>query len=86
LRQKFPESSEKVHVSEGMKLHDLFVRLVERYGERFQAHVFDPVGTEVNRDILVNINDKPIRQMQGLGTKLSDGDQIDILPLFAGGG
>ncbi len=69
-----------------MKLHDLFVCLVDRYGEVFRAYVFDPVGTEVKRDILVNINDKPIRRMQGLGTRLSDGDQIDILPLFAGGG
>jgi len=86
LKQKFPEGSEDVNVPEGTKLRDLFVRLIERYGERFQVHIFDTVGTAVKRDILVNVNDRPIRQMRGLGTELNDGDRVDILPLFAGGG
>ncbi len=86
LRQKFPEGSEDVDISEGTKLRDLFVCLLEGYGERFQAYIFDPVKTEVKRDILVNVNDRPIHQMRGLGTELNNGDQVDILPLFAGGG
>ena len=86
LRSKFPEGSDEVNVSEGTKLHDLFLSLVDRYGEIFKDYVFDPAEVEVKKDILVNINDMPIRRMQGLGTELNDGDQVDVLPLFAGGG
>jgi len=86
LRLKLNMGSEDLQVSKGAKIRDLFLHLADRYGEQFKMYVFDPHGAGLKRDILVNINDAPIRQKGGLETELNNGDRIDILPLFTGGG
>lgn len=73
-------------MSKESKVYDLFQYLAKRYGEHFKSYVFDPAGTEVRSDVLVNINDVPVQQIQGLETRLKEGDQVDVLPLFTGGG
>ncbi len=86
LKAKFSVGSEEVSVASGARLCDLFLQLAERYGEHFKSYIFDTVETEVKSDILVNINDVPIRLKRGLKTELKEGDQVDFFPLFAGGG
>ncbi len=86
LRMKFNAASEDVLLSKGARLRDLFLHLASRYGELFKSYVLDPAGTEVRKDVLVNVNDLPARQIRGLETELKEGDQVDILPLFTGGG
>ncbi len=86
LRVKFNSTSEDIRMSKGSRLCDLLQHLAKRYGEHFKSYVFDPVGTEVRSDVLVNINDVPVQQIQGLDTRLNEGDQVDVLPLFTGGG
>jgi MoaD family protein len=86
LRTKFDSTSEDIRMSKGSKVYDLFQYLANRYGEYFKSYVFDPVKIEVRSDVLVNINDVPVQQIQGLETRLNDGDQVDVLPLFTGGG
>lgn len=86
LRTKFDSTSEDIRLSKGSNVSDLFQYLAKRYGEHFKSYVFNPEKIEVRSDVLVNINDIPVQQIQGLETGLSDGDQIDILPLFTGGG
>ena len=86
LRTKFDSTSEDIQMSKGSKVYDLFQYLANRYGEHFKLYVLNPEKIEVRSDVLVNINDMPVQQIQGLETRLNDGDQIDILPLFTGGG
>jgi len=86
LRMKFNAAYEDILLSKGDRLHDLFLHLAGRHGELFKSFVFDPAETEERKDVLVNINDLPASQMRGLETELKDGDQVDILPLFTGGG
>jgi molybdopterin converting factor small subunit len=86
LRVKFSAASEDILLSNGARLRDLFLHLSGRYGELFKSFVFDAAGTEVRKDVLINVNDLPVRQIRGLETELKEGDQVDILPLFTGGG
>ena len=86
LRSRFQRDPEEVDLSEGAKLRDLFSHLGDRHGEEFVTNIFNPVEKEIREDILVNLNDVPVRLMKGLDTELSEGDQIDILALFLGGG
>ncbi|UCD72781.1 MAG: MoaD/ThiS family protein [Candidatus Bathyarchaeota archaeon] len=86
LRTKFDSTSEDIQMSKGSKVYDLFQYLASRYGQHFKSYVLIPEKIEVRSDVLVNINDIPVQQIQGLETRLNDGDQIDILPLFTGGG
>ena len=40
---------------------------------------------ELNRYVNVYLNDEDVRVLQGLGTSVSDGDTVVILPAMAGG-
>jgi molybdopterin converting factor small subunit len=86
LRSRFQRDPEEADLSEGARLRDLFSYLTDRHGEEFVVNVFNPTEKGIREDVLVNLNDVPVRQMKGLDTELSEGDQIDILALFLGGG
>ena len=86
LATKFSTKNDSVELSKGAKIRDLFHHLIEKYKDVFKTYIYDPEGEKVNGDVLVSVNDIPILQMQGLVTILNDGDRIDVLPIFAGGG
>jgi MoaD family protein len=46
--------------------------------------LFDAEG-ELNRYVNVYLNDEDVRVLDGLGTSVSDGDTVVILPAMAGG-
>lgn len=86
LASKFATTNDSVELSSGTKIRDLFAHLIEKHDQVFKSYIYDPEKGEMNGDIVVSVNDVPILQMQGLDTLIDDGDQIDILPIFAGGG
>lgn len=86
LRVDFQKLSEMYLLPKNSKVHDLLIKLADKYGEIFNAHIFDPIIKTLKDDILININGVAIRQLQGLDTKLKNRDKIDFIPLFSGGG
>ncbi len=44
-----------------------------------------PDGKNLSPMIYILLNGKNIQQLQGMGTKLKDGDIVSILPVIAGG-
>jgi len=48
------------------------------------AQLFGPEG-DLNRYVNVYLNDEDVRVLDGLGTTVSDGDTVVILPAMAGG-
>lgn len=42
-------------------------------------------GGELRRFVNVYLNDEDVRFLEGINTKLSDGDNVTILPAVAGG-
>ena len=86
FQMNFKKRSEEVQLSKNATLYDLLSSLIVRYGELFKSHIFNPSTTELIDDVLLNINGIPSSQLEGLKTKLSNGDKVDIMPLFSGGG
>ena len=43
-------------------------------------------GEDLRRFVNLYVNDEDVRFTGGLGTELSDGDQVVVLPAVAGGG
>lgn len=86
LASKFQTTNDSVELSSGAKIRDLFAHLVDKHDQIFKSYIYDPEKGEMNGEVVVSVNDVPILQMQGLDTLVGDGDQIDILPIFAGGG
>ncbi|OKK07633.1 thiamine biosynthesis protein ThiS [Streptomyces sp. CB03234] len=66
----------------GDTLADLFADLESRYAG-IQERVVE--GGELRRFVNVYLNDEDVRFLQGINTKLSDGDNVTILPAVAGG-
>jgi molybdopterin synthase sulfur carrier subunit len=73
---------EKTVTGEGATLGDLFTDLESRHAG-IQDRLVD--DGELRRFVNVYLNDEDVRFLDGITTKLSDGDSITILPAVAGG-
>ncbi|MET9353290.1 MoaD/ThiS family protein [Streptomyces sp. NPDC006617] len=66
----------------GDTVAQLFADLETRH-TGIQARIVE--GEQLRRFVNVYLNDEDVRFLDGIGTKLSDGDSITILPAVAGG-
>ena len=73
---------EKIVTAQGSSLQELVANLDSTYpgiGER----LLDESG--LRRFVNVYLNDEDVRFLDGLGTEVTDGDSVTILPAVAGG-
>ncbi len=68
---------------EGATVGDVFTTLVEKY-PGLRANLLDDAGG-MHKFVNVYKDDDDIRYLDGLDTKLADGDVLTILPAVAGG-
>ncbi|MGW7415586.1 MoaD/ThiS family protein [Streptomyces sp. NPDC054863] len=66
----------------GATLADLFADLESRHAG-IQERIVDK--GELRRFVNVYLNDEDVRFLDGITTKLTDGDSVTILPAVAGG-
>ena len=66
----------------GTTLAELFADLETRHAG-VQARIVD--GGELRRFVNVYLNDEDVRFLEGINTKVADGDNVTILPAVAGG-
>ncbi|ASY33081.1 MULTISPECIES: MoaD/ThiS family protein [unclassified Streptomyces] len=66
----------------GDTLAELFADLDSRH-VGIQERIVD--GGKLRRFVNVYLNDEDVRFLDGISTKLSDGDSVTILPAVAGG-
>jgi len=67
-------------------LKDFLKELSNRYGEKFDDLVFEPQRRNVKRAVLILINGQSYLNLKyGLNTELREGDEIQLLPVLAGG-
>jgi sulfur-carrier protein len=69
---------------DGATVGDALRALAERYPST-KDQLFSEEG-DLNRYVNVYLNDEDVRFLDGVSTKLSDGDSVTILPAVAGGG
>lgn len=72
----------KVVTAEGATLQELVVNLDSSY-PGIAERLVDESG--LRRFVNVYVNDEDVRFLDGLGTEVSDGDSVTILPAVAGG-
>ncbi|GGT27673.1 MoaD/ThiS family protein [Streptomyces purpureus] len=76
---------EKAVQGSGANLAELFADLETRHSG-IQARLIDEAkGGELRRFVNVYLNDEDVRFLDGINTKLTDGDSVTILPAVAGG-
>jgi len=64
-------------------LRELLTQLAERYGRLFRRTVFD--GDALYGEIIILVNGRNVRHLQGLDTPLGEDDEVSIFPMIAGG-
>ncbi|SDN37520.1 MoaD/ThiS family protein [Streptomyces wuyuanensis] len=69
----------------GDTLAELFTDLETRHPGILARIVDEANGEQLRRFVNVYLNDEDVRFLDGISTKLSDGDSVTILPAVAGG-
>ncbi|ATW48706.1 MoaD/ThiS family protein [Streptomyces xantholiticus] len=69
----------------GDTLAELFADLESRHHGIEERIVDKANGDQLRRFVNVYLNDEDVRFLDGISTKLADGDSVTILPAVAGG-
>ena len=70
---------------EGENVRQILDELVRTYGDRFYNAIFDEKTGKIRRYYSVLVNGRNVYLLDGLDTKLSEGDTISIFPPVGGG-
>ncbi len=77
--------AESIELSSNASTQDLLVLLANRYGEPFKKAVYDPKETSLKPYHIIAVNGLMINLLNGLETKLKDGDRVVVMPVVTGG-
>jgi molybdopterin synthase sulfur carrier subunit len=76
---------EEVEIEEHASVADLLNVLFEKYGEPFRKAVYEPKGKDVKTNYIITVNGYLLNQLNGIQTKLKQGDHVILLPVVSGG-
>lgn len=78
----FTEGTSEV-VLEGENIGALVTELVTKYGD-LKTHLFSNEG-KLRSFVNIYLNEEDVRHLDGLNTKVSEGDKVLLVPSIAGG-
>ena len=76
---------EEIEIRENSSVTDLLMVLSEKYGAPFKKAVYEPKGTDVKSNYIITVNGYLLNQLNGVETKLKNGDHVALLPIVSGG-
>jgi molybdopterin synthase sulfur carrier subunit len=87
LREVIGKKEETLKFSggEAVTVNTVLERLVELHGKSFVEYVYDQKNGKVRGFLQFLVNGRSISSFEGLGTRLSDGDVLAIIPPVGGG-
>jgi len=84
LREIVGKKEEQIQLVHSISVEALLKQLSKTYGKEFTDYVYDEMAN-VRGHLQFLVNGKSVTTLQGLRTKLKEGDQIAILPPVGGG-
>jgi len=79
------KQAEQVELKDGSSICDLLSLLAEKHGENFKKAVYEPKGLDLKPFHILSINGLLLNQLNGIETKLKDGDRVILMPVVTGG-
>lgn len=76
--------TEEIEIKDNSSVADLLLVLSKKYGTSFKA-IFESDGKDVKPNFMVTVNGFLLNQLQGIATKLKNGDRIILMPVVSGG-
>ena len=86
VRVRLNKKEEDVDVAEKASLLDLLKGLSSTYGDWFRKEILKDDEKGVAEGMVITVNGIAMGQLGGLAARLKDGDEVMLLPFFAGGG
>jgi len=83
LREAAGTKEVEEEVEEGTTVRGLLERLSNKLPSRFRELVFE--GQEITKNLIILVNRRGIRELDGLETKLKNSDEVALLPPVSGG-
>lgn len=84
LREIVGKKDDQIEFSRSVTVEALLRQLSKTHGKDFEDYVYDELGN-IRGHLQFLVNGKSITALQGLKTKLREGDQVAILPPVGGG-
>ena len=84
LREITGKKVDEIQLQSVITVEELLTLLSEKYGKKFRDYIYDKEG-KIKGFMSFILNGKNINNMQGLHTKLQDGDVIAFIPPIGGG-
>ena len=79
------KQAEQVELKHGASVRDLLSALAEKHGEPFKKAVYEPNDPDLKPHHILSVNGLLLNQLDGIGTKLKDGDRVILMPVVTGG-
>jgi molybdopterin synthase sulfur carrier subunit len=79
------KQAEQVELEDDASVCDLLSLLAEKHGDPFKKAVYEPKGLDLKPYHILSINGLLLNQLNGIETKLKDGDRIILMPVITGG-
>ena len=79
------EQGEPVELTNDALIRDLVTVLAEKHGDPFQKAIYEPKGIELKPHYIASVNGLLLNQLNGIETKLKDGDHVFFMPVVTGG-
>ncbi|MCJ7559221.1 MoaD/ThiS family protein [Candidatus Bathyarchaeota archaeon] len=79
------EQAEKLELKDDASVGDLLFLLAEKHGENFKKAIYEPSCLDLKSNFILTVNGLLLNQLNGIETKLKDGDRVVLMPIVSGG-
>jgi molybdopterin synthase sulfur carrier subunit len=73
-----------LNLDDGSLIRTVLERLTSKFGDKFEEMIYKN-SKDLSKYVLITINGKDIRSLNGLDTKIQQNDEISFIPAIAGG-
>ena len=76
---------EELEIRDDSSIGDLLAVLSEKHGESFKKALYEPGGKDIKSNFIATVNGYLLNQLNGVETKLKNGDYVVLMPIVSGG-
>jgi molybdopterin synthase sulfur carrier subunit len=84
LKDRIGVKELNMDLEDNSTINDVFAKLFEKFGEDIKTVLVKKTGN-LNNHVVIILNEKNIRSLDELNTKIQNKDEITMLPAIAGG-
>jgi len=85
IKNLIKRSEDEFELEEGALLSELLNKIAGIYGKAFKKEVYEHGLKDVKMGFVVTVNGVLMGQLQGVDTRLNNGDNIILMSLMSGG-